>query len=129
MKSPNMLFKRNTRQNTTFQTTTDGGGPHQSTQQEYLPVEDPAQETTRKNQLEDKFAKHVFATQRDHELEQKRKDGILASKRNASLQPFWKDFNEGISSMGAKLDPNREANVPSHKITVSKKKTPRKFDG
>ena len=31
--------------------------------------------------------------------------------------------------MGAKLDPAREASVPSHKITVSKKKTPRKFDG
>jgi hypothetical protein len=71
----------------------------------------------------------VFATQRDAEQEQKRKDSILASKRNQSLQPFWKDFNEGISSMGAKLDPNKDPNVPSHRISVSKKKTPNKFDG
>jgi len=52
---------------------------------------------------------------------------MLASKRNASLQPFWKDFNEGISSMGNKLDPNQDPNVPSHRISVSKKKTPKKF--
>ena len=31
--------------------------------------------------------------------------------------------------MGAKLDPQKDLNVPSHRITVTKKKTPKKFDG
>lgn len=52
----------------------------------------------------------------DADNEKKRQGDIAQAKKNAAVQPFWKDFNEGISQKGKVIDPDRTASVPSHKV-------------